>query len=143
MSGSSSIKLPQNIINANNSGTTIRIMTALSSLCPDGYVVLTGDESLRNRPMEPLLDALNQLGVMCWSTRLNGTPPIIVKGGGLNGGSVEIPGNISSQFITAILIASTKSKRDVKLDVTGMLVSRPYIDSVSYTQLTLPTICSV
>ena len=129
VSGSSSIKLPQNIINANNSGTTIRIMTALSSLCPDGYVVLTGDESLRNRPMEPLLDALNQLGVMCWSTRLNGTPPIIVKGGGLNGGSVEIPGNISSQFITAILIASTKSKKDVKLAVTGMLVSRPYIDS--------------
>ena len=127
--GSSLIKLPQNIINANNSGTTIRIMTALSSLCPDGYVILTGDESLRNRPMQPLLDALNQLDVMCWSTRINGQPPIIVKGGGLNGGSVEIPGNISSQFITAILIASTKSKRDVELRVTGKLVSRPYIES--------------
>ena len=81
--GSSKFAAPEDIINVENSGTTLRLITVLSSLVKDGYTVLTGDESLRKRPMQPLLNALEQLGVKCYSSKLNGTAPIIIKGGGI------------------------------------------------------------
>src|SRR5918911_170459 len=84
--GSDRLNPPENVINAENSGTTIRIMTAISALVKRGYTVLTGDQSLRRRPMQPILDALKQLGVEAYSSKENGTPPIIVKGGGIRGG---------------------------------------------------------
>jgi len=96
--GKHRLKVPQNIIDAENSGTTIRIMTAMSALVKTGFTILTGDESLRRRPMEPLLHALNELGVQCYSTKMDGTPPIIVKGGGIRGGTAVLQGTISSQF---------------------------------------------
>src|ERR687884_644588 len=77
--GSDRLNPPENVINAENSGTTIRIMTAISALVKRGYTVLTGDQSLRRRPMQPILDALMQLGVEAYSSKENGTPPIIVK----------------------------------------------------------------
>src|SRR5215212_2443276 len=77
--GSDCFNPPENVINAENSGTTIRILIAMSSLVRTGYTVLTGDESLRSRPMQPLLDALRQLGVEAYSTKENGTPPIVIK----------------------------------------------------------------
>lgn len=125
----SGLKLPDDVVNAQNSGTTLRLFTALSSLAPPGYVVLTGDESLRKRPMQPLIDALRMLGVECWSTRGNGLAPIIVKSGGLRGGEVEIRGDISSQFISALLIASVKAEKDVHVTVKGEQVSKQYIDA--------------
>ena len=59
----------------------------MSALVRTGYTVLTGDESLCNRPMQPLLDALQQIGVEAYSTKQNGTPQLIVKGGGIKGGT--------------------------------------------------------
>jgi len=129
ITGKGMLTIPQNIIDVGNSGTTLRLITAISSLISDGYTVLTGDNSIRSRPMQPLLDALNGLGVECWSTKMNGFPPIVVKGGGMLGGNVEIFGEISSQFISGILIASQESKEEVSLDIRGKQVSIPYIDS--------------
>ncbi|MDQ4013228.1 MAG: 3-phosphoshikimate 1-carboxyvinyltransferase, partial [Thermoproteota archaeon] len=74
---------PQNIINAENSGTTIRIYAAMAALTRRGFTVLTGDASLRRRPMQPLLDGLNQLGVVCFSSQMNGLSPLLIKGGGI------------------------------------------------------------
>jgi 3-phosphoshikimate 1-carboxyvinyltransferase len=113
-------------INAQNSGTTIRIATAISSLVKEGKTVLTGEASLRKRPMKPLLDALRELGVNC-ST--NEKPPVIVYGGGIKGGSTTIRGDVSSQFISALLIASIYAKDDVTINVIGEQVSKPYIDA--------------
>ncbi|HKG72480.1 MAG TPA: hypothetical protein VKA87_11300, partial [Nitrososphaeraceae archaeon] len=96
---------PDNIVNAENSGTTIRFLTVMSALVHKGFTVLTGDESLRKRPMQPILDALQQLGVQCYSTKMNGTPPLIVRGGGIKGGTAVIDGTVSSQFISALLIS--------------------------------------
>ena len=89
------LKLQNSIIDAANSGTTIRIAAAISTLA-DTKVVLSGDLSLYKRPMQPLLKALESLGAKCSSS--NGTPPISILGK-IKGGKVKIPGDISSQFI--------------------------------------------
>ena len=112
-------------IDASNSGTTIRISTAISSLS-DNTITLTGDASLKKRPMQPLLDALEQLGVHCTST--DGKPPVTVKGKAV-GGITHISGLISSQFISALLIAGPKMKNGLALEIDGELVSKPYLDS--------------
>jgi 3-phosphoshikimate 1-carboxyvinyltransferase len=127
--GNDFLSPPENVIYAENSGTTIRIMTAVSGLVKRGYTVLTGDQSLRRRPMQPILDALVQLGVEAYSTKEDGTPPIIVKGGGIKGGTVVIDGSISSQFISGLLIASIYADSNIVMKVKGNLVSKPYIDA--------------
>lgn len=117
---------PQDLeIDASNSGTTIRISTAIASLS-DKTITLTGDSSLKKRPMQPLLDALKQLGVHGTSTE--GKPPVTVKGRA-DGGTTHISGSISSQFISALLISGPKMKNGITLEIDGELVSKPYLDS--------------
>ena len=123
------LKTPEDVIDVENSGTTLRLFTAISSLIPRGYAILTGDESIRRRPMKPLLDALKDLGAECWSSKLDGTAPIIVRGGGLRGGETRISGEVSSQFISALLYASTRSRLGARIIVEGDPVSKPYIDA--------------
>lgn len=125
---------PEDVIDAMNSGTTLRIMTPVAGLVESGYTVITGDASLRRRPMQPLLDALHMLGVRCWSTRMNGCAPIIVEGGGRMGGACSIRGDVSSQFISGLLIAAPCAERTVEIRVKGELVSRPYVDATLYAQ---------
>ena len=110
-------------IDAQNSGTTIRIATAMASLS-EGKTVLTGDDSLIQRPMQPLLDALESLGAKCSST--DGKPPISVSGV-IEGGEVNIPGNISSQFVTALMIIAPRMQKGLVLNIEGDLVSKPYL----------------
>ena len=112
-------------IDAQNSGTTIRIAAAIASLS-NNITHLTGDESLLKRPMQPLLNALESLGATCTSS--DGKPPISVKGK-IKGGTLSIPGNISSQFISAILIIGPKTELGIKLELEGEVVSKPYIDA--------------
>jgi len=112
-------------IDAKNSGTTIRIASAVASLSA-GKTVLTGDESLIQRPMQPLLDALESIGAKCSST--DGKPPITVSGIA-KGGEITIPGNVSSQFITALMIIAPMTEKGIKLNIEGDLVSKPYIDA--------------
>jgi len=121
---SGDVKLQSNEIDASNSGTTIRISAAIASLS-DTKTTLSGDSSLRKRPMQPLLDALEDLGAKCTST--DGKPPITVKGK-IHGGAVSISGSVSSQFISALMIASPKTE-GVKLNIEGNLVSKPYLDA--------------
>jgi len=120
------LKTPESPIDCGNSGTTLRLMSSISAL--DGEVELTGDSSLQKRPMRPLLDALNQLGVNAYSIEGDGTPPIIVKGNGINGGLSKIPGDVSSQFISSLLLAAPYAENDVELEITTSLKSRPYVD---------------
>lgn len=129
ISGKNTLKIPSNVINVENSGTTMRFVTTISSLLDDGYVVITGDESIRKRPMQPLLLALRQLGINCFSIRKNDRAPIIVQGGGIKGKDVTIDGSISSQFISAILISGVCAKSEISLRVTGKQVSKSYIES--------------
>ena len=116
-------KVPE--INAENSGTTIRIASGIASLFSE-EIVLTGDSSLQKRPMLPLLEALSSIGAQCDST--NGKPPIKVKGKIL-GGDVTIPGDLSSQFISALLISAPLTENGINLTIEGNLVSKPYLDA--------------
>ncbi len=121
------IKLGINVpeINTENSGTTIRIASGIASLFSE-QIVLTGDSSLQKRPMQPLLDALSSIGAQCIST--DGKPPIKIKGK-ISGGEVTIPGNYSSQFISALLICAPLTENGINLTIEGNLVSKPYLDA--------------
>jgi 3-phosphoshikimate 1-carboxyvinyltransferase len=118
--------VPDDVIDCANSGTTMRLTTATASLV-DGLVVLTGDSSLRSRPQGPLLRALEQLGGRADSTRDNGQAPLIV-GGPIIGGSAAIPGDVSSQFITALLMAGAVTDSGVDISLQTELKSAPYVD---------------
>jgi len=121
------IKLGTNVpeINTENSGTTIRIASGIASLFSK-EITLTGDESLQKRPMQPLLDALSSIGAQCSST--DGKPPITIKGK-IKGGNVTIPGNFSSQFISALFISAPLTENGINVTIDGNLVSKPYLDA--------------
>jgi 3-phosphoshikimate 1-carboxyvinyltransferase len=127
--GKNQFETPKGVIDAENSGTTIRILTSMAALVKNGYTILTGDDSLKTRPMQPLISALNQLGVHAFSSNEKNTPPLIVKGGGIKGGVVSIEGGISSQFISSLLISCSYALTDVEIRVKGKQVSIPYITS--------------
>lgn len=127
--GKNQFETPKDIIDAKNSGTTIRILTSMAGLVKNGYTILTGDDSLKTRPMQPLISALNQLGVHAFSSNEKNTPPLIVQGGGIKGGLVSIEGGISSQFISSLLISCSYALTDVEIRVKGKQVSIPYITS--------------
>lgn len=114
---------PEGDLFCKESGTTMRFMTAICSLV-NGTCKLTGGSSLSKRPMKPLIDGLKQLGVECTSER--GFPPVTVKGG-LVGGQTRIPGDISSQFISALLLIAPLATEDVNLILTTPLESKPYV----------------
>jgi len=118
--------VPDDIIDVKNSGTTLRLMTAIYSLA-NGATVLTGDHSIRGRPNQPLLDVLNKMNVEVFSTRNNGCAPIVVRGG-LKGSAVEIDGSMSSQFVSALLMACPLAAEDTILSIKGEMKSRPYVD---------------
>jgi 3-phosphoshikimate 1-carboxyvinyltransferase len=121
------IETPEDVVNCGGSATALRIFTAVSAHAP-GTSVLTGDASLRRRPMADLLSAMNELGVDCRSTRGNGLPPIIVNGGGIPGGSAELRGDVSSQFVSALLISCTRARGDTTVTIRGPLESKHYVD---------------
>jgi len=117
---------PKDIIDCGGSGSTIRFISSICALA-DGISVLTGNKSLRKRPMQPLLDALNKLGVRCASTKNDGTPPIIVFGGGIKGGETSLVGDVSSQFVSSLLFSTPKAKNETRINVTRRLESKPYV----------------
>jgi 3-phosphoshikimate 1-carboxyvinyltransferase len=117
---------PGDVIDCANSGTTMRLVTATAAL-GDGLTVLTGDDSLRSRPQGPLLDAIEQLDGRAESTRDNGQAPLVV-GGHVDGGTVAIPGDVSSQYITALLLAGAVTEEGIDIELTTELKSSPYVD---------------
>src|SRR5487761_218202 len=111
------------------SGTSARFAISFAALAKKGSTVITGDDSLSKRPMQPLLDALSSLGVKCHSK--DGKLPVTVEGGGIRGGKCLIDGSVSSQFISSLLIACTRAERDCTIEVasSSKLVSEPYIEA--------------
>jgi len=105
------------------SAATLRFMTAICSLVP-GQCCLTSAPSLANRPIKPLLQALRQLGVDCHQGEKES---VVVKGGSLRGGVTELPGNISSQFVSALLFISPFAEEGIKIRLTTPLESQPFV----------------
>ena len=116
------------LVDADNSGTTMRIFAGLASMF-DSPVTIDGDASLRKRPMGPLLEALEQNGTVCSSN--GGLPPVTITGPN-RGGNVRIDGGVSSQFITSLMMMSPMLERDSRIEITGNIVSAPYLDVTSH-----------
>ena len=110
-----------------NSGTTVRFLTALATL-GNGQIRLDGTSRMQERPIGDLLHALSQLGAQVQSELGTGCPPVLVLGKGLAGGTARVAGNISSQFLSGLLMTAPCARSPVELLVEGELVSKPYVD---------------
>jgi 3-phosphoshikimate 1-carboxyvinyltransferase len=110
-----------------NAGTAARFLTALCAL-GNGTYHIDGVARMRQRPIADLLDGLNQLGVDARSDLGNGCPPLTVVSEGLRGGRLEMKADVSSQYLTAILLAAPGSAGGVEIEIRGELASRPYIE---------------
>jgi 3-phosphoshikimate 1-carboxyvinyltransferase len=109
-----------------NSGTSMRFLTALVALGRGDYR-LTGEDRLLERPVGELIEALGQFGVWARSENWDNYPPVIVRGG-LTGGRATLSGSVSSQYLSALLFIAPLSEKGGEIEVTGELVSRPYVD---------------
>jgi len=107
-----------------DSAVTFRFMAAIASLVP-GTHRLTAGPSLSRRPVGPLVEALRQVGVTCSDD--DGRPPVIVTGGTLRGGTTTLPGNVSSQFVSALLLAAPFSEKGTTIRLATPLESAPYV----------------
>jgi 3-phosphoshikimate 1-carboxyvinyltransferase len=110
-----------------NAGTAMRPLCA--ALCLGrGTYTLTGEPRMKERPIGHLVDALRQAGADISYLENDGYPPLTIEANGLEGGEVNIDGAISSQFLTALLMAAPLAENDMKITIIGELVSKPYID---------------
>ncbi|MDD3566143.1 MAG: 3-phosphoshikimate 1-carboxyvinyltransferase, partial [Methanothrix sp.] len=118
-------KTPENVIDVENSGTTLRIMAAVAALT-DG-AVLTGDASIRRRPNGPLLKSLCDLGGEAFSIKKDDCAPLVVRGR-IRGGRTVLDGSVSSQFLSALLISCPLAEGGSEIEIKGELKSRPYAE---------------
>ncbi len=114
-------------IDVGAAGTAMRFMTAYLAVT-EGEHVITGSERMRHRPVGVLVDALRMLGATINYVAEEGYPPLHISGHPLLGGKLEIPGNVSSQFISALLLIGPVMHLGLSLHLTGEIVSRPYVD---------------
>lgn len=125
--GGGTIPLSQAELWCENSGTSIRFLTALCA-AGSGTYRLDGNTRMRERPIAPLVDALASTGVNIWCEFDNGCPPVTLETQGIEGGPIRVGGDISSQYLSGLLMVAPAAAGIVTIEVTGELVSRPYVD---------------
>jgi len=111
-----------------NAGTAMRPLTAAVAAAGQGTFVLDGVQRMRERPIQDLVDGLVQLGVDAECTMGTGCPPVRINCKGLPGGKIELGGNVSSQYLTAILMSAPLSTGTVEIQVVTELISKPYVE---------------
>ena len=121
------------VINIKAAGTAMRFTTAYLSATASGEHTITGTERMQNRPIAILVDALRYLGANIQYEKKEGYPPLRIKGNALEGGHLEVVGNVSSQYISALLMIGPILKKGLELKLTGEIASRPYIDLTLWT----------
>ena len=114
-------------INIKAAGTAMRFMSAYLSVMR-GTHVITGTDRMQHRPIAILVDALRKLGAQIEYVGQEGFPPLKITGSKLAGGELSIPGNVSSQYISALLMIGPMLEDGLTLQLTGDIISRPYID---------------
>jgi 3-phosphoshikimate 1-carboxyvinyltransferase len=114
-------------INLGNSGTSMRLLISIACL-GQGEYLLTGTSRMQERPVQPLVTALTQIGVPIACIRDNGCPPVSITGGGVKGGAIAIDCALSSQFLSSLLLTAPCLRHGLNIKVTGQTVSKPYID---------------
>ena len=115
------------LIDVHHAGTAMRFLTAYFSIQEEKEVVLTGSSRMKERPIKILVDALNQLGAEISYEENEGFPPIRIKGKKLTQNKVSLPANVSSQYISALLLIAPKLENGLELTLEGEITSVPYI----------------
>ncbi len=110
-----------------NSGTSVRFLTAVLSIAGGNYRI-DGVPRMRERPIEDLIRGLSQLGVDVRCEHSNGCPPVIIDSRRSAGGTAVVKGNVSSQYLSGMLMASPLAESEIQISVDGPLISQPYID---------------
>lgn len=121
------LNLMPDVIDIKAAGTAMRFLTAYLAVT-QGQHTITGTERMKHRPIKVLVDALHRLGADIAYADEEGFPPLHIVGKPLVGGEIDIPGNVSSQYISALLMIGPTLQRGLKLRLTGEIISRPYID---------------
>jgi 3-phosphoshikimate 1-carboxyvinyltransferase len=109
-----------------NAGTSIRFLTAVTALGKGTYT-LAGNSRMAERPIKDLLDGLNQIGARARSINENGCPPVCIETNGLEGGSLSLKANVSSQYLSALLLVGPYTRNGLDIKIVGEVVSRPYV----------------
>lgn len=115
------------VIDIHAAGTAMRFLTAYLCVTP-GTHVITGTERMQQRPIRILVDALRTLGARIDYAGNEGFPPLRINGTQLTGSEIELAGNVSSQYISALLMIGAVLPVGLKLRLTGDIISRPYIN---------------
>ena len=110
-----------------NSGTSIRFLTALCAT-GEGKFILDGNPRMRERPIQDLVEALKLLGVDVACENATGCPPVRVSAKGLSGGETSISGNVSSQYLSALLMVAPAAQKPVTITILDEMVSKPYLE---------------
>ena len=134
LSDSDDTKVMLKVLNSNGTtfdigaaGTSMRFLTAFLSKVV-GEWILTGSERMKQRPIGVLVDALHKLGAKIEYVEKEGYPPLRIFGSALKGGDIYLPGNISSQYISALLMIAPQVENGLTIHLEGDIISRPYID---------------
>mgnify|MGYP001162827500 FL=1 len=115
-------------IDIGHAGTAMRFLTAFLAIKEDQQFILMGSERMKKRPIKILVDSLNKLGSNITYTQKKGYPPIKIKGKKINGGEIILNSNISSQYITALILIAPVLKEGLKIFLDGLVTSKPYIN---------------
>lgn len=114
------------LVDVGAAGTSMRFLTAFLSLS-EGHHVITGSERMKNRPIALLVDALRSLGASIEYMEKEGFPPLSIDGRKLKGGTIQLPGNVSSQYISALMMIAPMVDGGLTIELTGKVISKPYI----------------
>lgn len=121
------LKSSSNIKDINHAGTSMRFLTAFYSILEDKEIIIKGSKRMHERPIYPLIDSLKLIGADISYLEKDGFPPIRIKGKKLNFKKVQISSNVSSQFVSAILLVAPKLNGGLVIELKGKLISKPYI----------------
>ncbi len=121
------LKSLSNVKDINHAGTAMRFLTAFYSILEDKEIIIKGSKRMHERPIYPLIDCLKLIGADISYLEKDGFPPIKIKGKKLSFKKVEISSNISSQFISAILLVAPKLVGGLVIELKGELISKPYV----------------
>jgi len=121
------LKSSGKIVDIHHAGTAMRFLTAYFASQANREVVLTGSERMQERPIKPLVEALSSLGANITYEKMEGFPPLVIKGKEIIENQVSLPANISSQYISALMLIAPSLKKGLVIDLIGETTSVPYI----------------
>ena len=125
---SSALHSNDTLVDIGHAGTAMRFLTAYFAVKEGRETILTGSDRMQNRPIKILVDALRSLGADIEYEKKEGYPPLLIKGKELRRKSVRINGNVSSQYISALLLIAPSLKEGLEIELLGEITSRPYLE---------------